>query len=329
MRIVLCYQVESRHVQQIRQLASDCEVINAGQEGIAEEILKADIFVGHAKVPVPWDEVVRHGRLRWIQSSAAGLDHCLVPSVVSSDILVTSASGLFADQVSEQTMALLLALTRRLPVFFRAQQAKDFTRRATGDLHGKTVAIIGFGGNGHRLAQVLQPFRVKVIAVDQHDQPKPATIEALLPAERLDEALQVADVTILAVPLTPKTRGLFSAQRFLAMKKGSLLVNVARGQVVRETALIEALENGRLAGAGLDVTEVEPLPASSPLWEHPNVLITPHVGAQSAVRIDVATDFFCENFGRYQSGKRLLNLVDKKLGYPLPENRVPIPGTLT
>src|SRR5438094_6168497 len=117
MRIVLCYPIEPRHLEQIRAAAPGHEVIDAGQERIAAELPSADIFCGHAKVPVPWPEVVRGGRLKWIQSSAAGLDHCLVPEVIASNILVTSASGLFADQVAEQTLALLLGLLRGLPTF--------------------------------------------------------------------------------------------------------------------------------------------------------------------------------------------------------------------
>jgi D-3-phosphoglycerate dehydrogenase len=121
MRIVLCYPIESRHYDQFVAAAPGCEIVDAGQEGIATELLSADVFMGHAKVPVPWPEVVAQGRLKWIQSSAAGLDHCLTPEVIDSPIPVTSASGLFADQVAEQTLALLLGLLRGLPTFFRAQ----------------------------------------------------------------------------------------------------------------------------------------------------------------------------------------------------------------
>jgi lactate dehydrogenase-like 2-hydroxyacid dehydrogenase len=133
MRIVLCYLMEPRHVAQICAAAPGHEVVDAGQERIAQEILDADIFCGHAKVPVPWDEVVRRGRLKWIQSAAAGLDHCLTPETIASDIVVTSASGLFAEAVAEQALALLLGLLRGLPVFFeRRPSANSFGgRRAT------------------------------------------------------------------------------------------------------------------------------------------------------------------------------------------------------
>ena len=317
MRIVICYPVEARHLAQIRSAAPGAEVVDSPQEAVARELLAADVFCGHAKVPVPWDEVVQRGRLKWIQSSAAGLDHCLVPSVVGSDITVTSASGLFADQVAEHTMALLLGLLRRLPTFFRAQQAKEFVRRPTDDLHGKTVGIVGFGGNGRRLAEILAAFGVRLLATDVFPDDRPKYVEQLWPADRFVDVLAVADVVILCVPLTDVTKGMIDAQALSNMKRGAILINVARGPVVNEPALVSALRSGQLSAAGLDVTEVEPLPADSPLWELPNVMVTPHVGAQSARRIDDTTDFFCRNLGRFRAGRELLNRVDKRLGYPV------------
>ncbi len=316
MHIVLCYPVEPRHLAQISAVAPEAEVVDAGQERIARELPFADIFCGHAKVPVPWEQTVANGRLRWIQSSAAGMDHCLVPSVIDSGIIVTSASGLFADQVAEQTLALLLGSLRGLPTFFRQQQAKEFTRRPTRDLTGTVVGIVGFGGNGRRIAEVLAPFHVRIIATDLFPDDKPTRLAELWPADRLDELLPLADVVILALPLNRDTVGLFDAAKFERMKRGAVLINVARGPVVVERDLTTALQSGHLGGAGLDVTEVEPLPASSPLWELPNVLITPHVGAQSATRYDDVTDFFCDNLQRFLAGQELFHVVDKQLGFP-------------
>ncbi|MEX0819264.1 MAG: D-2-hydroxyacid dehydrogenase [Pirellulaceae bacterium] len=320
MRIVLCYPVEQRHCEQIAAVAADIEVVDAGQERIAELLPTADIFCGHAKVPVPWDEVVAQGRLRWIQSSAAGMDHCLVPSVIASDILVTSASGLFANQVAEQTLALLLGLLRGLPTFFRQQQLKDFTRRPTQDLHGKTVGIIGLGGNGRRIAEILSPFRVRILATDMFPRDKPVHVEDLRPAEELHEVLSQVDVVILCVPLNRQTHHLIDAAALARMKPGAILINVARGPVVDEAALVNALESGHLSAAGLDVAEVEPLAKASLLWEMSNVIITPHVGAQSATRVDDSTALFCENLQHYLRGERLRNIVDKNLGFPRPSS---------
>ena len=318
MRIVLCYPVEPRHFKQIADIAPQAELVNASQERIAEELLEADIFCGHAKVPVPWDEIVAKGRLRWSQSTAAGIDHCLTPSVVRSDILVTGASGLFADQVAEQTLALLLGLLRGLPTFFRQQQAKQYIRRPTGDLHGATVGIVGFGGNGRRLAEILATFQTRLLATDLFPEGKPSHVEALWPEEKFEELLPLVDVLVLCVPLTAKTHGMINARSLSRMKRGSLLINVARGQVVVEQDLVQALVSGHLAGAGTDVNEIEPLPSESLLWGLPNVIITPHVGAQSAKRIDDATNLVCENLRRYLRGQPLWNVVDKELGFPRP-----------
>jgi D-3-phosphoglycerate dehydrogenase len=320
MQIVLCYAVEPRYLDQIQAAAPGAVITSAGQEGIPEAILDADIYCGHAKQrPVPWDRVVRQGRLKWIQSSAAGLDHCLAPSVIDSDIQVTSASGLFANQVAEQTMALLLGVLRGLPVFFRQTIRREFIRRPTRDLHGSTVGIVGFGGNGRRIADVLAPYRVRILATDVYPVRKPPHVAELWPADRLDDLLRQSDVLILGMPLNDQTRGMIAARELALLQPGSILINVARGACVNEADLIAALESGHLGAAGLDVTQVEPLPEDSPLWELPNVLITPHVGAQGKTRDNDVTDLFCENLRRYQFGLPLWNCVDKRLGFPHPD----------
>jgi D-3-phosphoglycerate dehydrogenase len=316
LRLVLCYPVGERHRRKIAAVSPEIEVIDAGQEHIGKELLSADLFCGHAKVPVPWDEVVATGRLRWIQSSAAGLDHCLVPSVIASPIPVTSASGLFANQVAEQTLALLLGLLRDLPASLLQQQARSFDRHPTQDLFGRTVGIVGLGGNGRRLAEVLAPLVSRILATDVFPIDKPDCVDHLWPADQLKNLLSESDVVVLCVPLNAQTEGLIDAAALATLKPGAILINVARGPVVVESDLVAALASGRLAGAGLDVTEVEPLPATSPLWPLSNVIITPHIGAQSARRVDDTTDFFCQNLRRWLDGKPLYNLVDKRLGFP-------------
>jgi D-3-phosphoglycerate dehydrogenase len=318
MRIVLCYPVEPRHISRIQATWPEAEIVDAGQERIADELPRADIFCGHPKVPVPWDETVRRGRLTWIQSSAAGLDHCLVPSVVASDIVVTSASGVLAKQVADQTVALLSSVLRNLPTFFRQQQARDFTRRPTRDLHGARIGIVGLGGNGRRLAKVLKAFDTSIVATDWFPEHKSPQVDEVLPSDALDEILPNVDVLILAAPLTDHTRGMIDARRLRMLPADAVLVNVARGPLVVERDLVDALGAGHLWGAGVDVTEVEPLAADSPLWDARNVIITPHVGGQRASRIDDMTDLFCENLRRRRTGRPLINLVDKQLGFRVP-----------
>lgn len=317
-RIVLCYPVEPHHIEQIAQAMPDAEIVDAGQEHIAEELFGADIFCGHAKVPVDWDGVVRQGRLQWIQSSAAGMDHCLVPSVVASDITITSASGVLADQVAEHTIGLLTAWCRSLPVFFRAQQKKEFIRRPTRDLTRSTVGIVGLGGVGRRLAKLLHPFEVRILATDLFPVDKLPEVESLWPADRLDELLAVSDVVVLCLPLNDSTRAIFNTERLARMKPDALFANVARGALVVTHDLVAALQNGVLAGAVMDVCDPEPLPEESPLWAMPNVIITPHVGGQSSWRSDNMTRLFCENLRRWQAGQPLINFLTKKqLGFPI------------
>ncbi len=318
MRIVLCYPVEPKHIDQIVAAAPGFEIVDAGQQRIAELLPTADIYCGHAKVPVPWDDVVAAGRLQWIQSSAAGMDHCLVPSVIESEIPVTSASGVLANQVAEQTMALLAGVLRGLPTFFLAQQRREFIRRPTRDLHGAHVGIVGLGGNGRRLAQVLKPFHTRISATDWFPINKPPEVDQLLPADGLDDLLPQLDVLLLTAPLNDLTRGMIDAHRLALLPPGAVLINVARGPLVVEEHLVDALESGHLWGAGVDVTEIEPLPVESRLWNAPNTIITPHVGGQAASRIDDMTELFCENLRRFQAGESLVNFVDKRLGFPVP-----------
>ncbi|HBJ39087.1 MAG TPA: D-2-hydroxyacid dehydrogenase [Planctomycetaceae bacterium] len=317
-RAVLCYPVTEACIAKIRAAAGDFEIVNAGQERIDELLPTADLFIGHAKVPVDWGRALAAKRLRWIQSSAAGLDHCLVPGVIDSDIVVCSASGLFAPQVAEQTFALLMGLLRRIRLFTEACDKRDFTRQPTDDLRGKTVGIVGLGGNGRYISRMLAPWEVRIIATDYYPDSKPAEVSELWSADQLPKLLSQSDIVILTLPLNESTLGLLDAAMIANMKPGSYLVNVARGSVVVESALVAALDSGHIAGAGLDVTEVEPLSPQSQLWDRTNVLITPHVGAQSYRRVSDTTDLICENLKRYRQGLPLWNVVDKRLGFPNP-----------
>jgi D-3-phosphoglycerate dehydrogenase len=318
MRIVLCYPIEPKHLAEIAAVAPEAEILDAGQERIARELFAADIFCGHAKVPVDWDGIVRHGRLRWIQSSAAGMDHCLVPSVVASDIAIASASGVLADQVAEHAIALIAAWCRSLPAFFLAQQRKEFIRLPTRDLHRSTVGIVGLGGVGRRLAKLLSAFKTRILATDMFPLDRPDYVAALWPPERLPDLLEQSDIVVLSLPLNDMTRGIIGPEALARMKPQSLLVNVARGPLVVTDELVRALQAGRLAGAVMDVTDPEPLAAQSELWDMPNVIITPHVGGQGASRADDITRLFCENLRRWRSGQPLVNyLADKRLGFPI------------
>ena len=179
------------------------------------------------------------------------------------------------------------------------------------------MGIVGLGGVGRRLAEVLAPFKTRILATDLFPVDKPAQVAELWPADRLDDMLREVDILFLSAPLNDQTRGMIGERELATMKPGGLVINMARGKLLVEADLVQALESGHLAGAALDVTEQEPLPPESRLWDMPNVIITPHVAGQSARRIDDMTDFFCDNLRRYLSGQPLRNLVDKRLGFPV------------
>lgn len=335
--LVVCFRsepVEERLIRRIADAWPEMNIVNTDQRGIARALLDADYFCGHAKVPVDWDQIVAAGRLRWIQSSAAGMDWCLVPSVIQSDITVTTAAGVLSDQVAEHGLALILAWHRNLRAFALDQFSKPgnpdwrkFKRKPTEDLTGKTVGIVGFGGVGRRFSKVAAPFAGRLIAVDLFPENKPEWVDTLWPADRLNDLLTESDVVFLSLPLNVETRELFDAERFARFKPGALLANMARGPLVVTDALVESLRSGRLAGAIMDVTAPEPLRPDHPLWDFPNVLITPHVGGQIHSRFDDICDIFCENVRRFKLGEPLINRLSaegKRLGFPLRDGTVPL-----
>ncbi|MDR2642481.1 MAG: D-2-hydroxyacid dehydrogenase [Planctomycetaceae bacterium] len=325
--------VEDYLIERIRQEWSDVDIINVGQDRIAEVLLDADYFCGHAKVPVDWERIVQQGRLQWIQSSAAGMDWCLVPSVIDSDITITTASGVLADQVAEHTLGLIISWMRNLPTFLKEQHAKQtpdyrkFIRRPTRDLTNAVVGIVGFGGVGRRLAQVLAPFKLRIIATDLFPVAKPSYVAELWEADKLNDLLNQSDVVILCLPLNNVTKNLFDKNKFSQMRNNALFVNVARGQLVVTDDLIDALKSQLIAGAVMDVTSPEPLPPDNPLWDFANVIITPHVAGQFHRRFDNIVDIFTENIKRYKKGEKLINYLTpegKKSGFPLRNASYPL-----
>ncbi len=331
--IVTCFPISPEQVKTVTDLAREkYEVIVASQESIGADIMKADIFFGHAKTPVDWKAVVAQGKLKWIQSSAAGLDHCLTPEVIASNIPVSGCSRLFAPQVAETSLALLMGLLRSLPTFFRASGKREYVRRPTDELFGKTVGIIGYGGNGQQIAKTLRPLAKRIIATDKF--PESTVVpgyenlaERILPDSRLDNLLVSCDVVIATLPLSRENENLLTDWQFATMKQGSYFINVGRGSVVDEAALIRHIKNGHLSGVGIDVANPEPIDPQSPLWRFENVIITPHIGAQSAFRVPRTIDLFSQNFERFEKGQTLINFVDKQLGFPRPEHRFTGPFT--
>jgi len=260
-------------------------------------------------------------RLRWISFWSAGLDKALTPEMDTRNLLLTNASGVHGPNIAEQVLAWMLMFTRDMPLLFRAQEARQWktVRDVTmGELTGKTLGIAGFGRIGEALAVRARAFGMRIVASKRDTAiryDRSIVADRLYSSDDLPEMLAESDHVCIAVPLTPDTHHLFNAALIARMKPGSYLYNISRGKVVDEAALITALQGGRLAGAGLDVFETEPLAADSPLWGMKNVIITPHVGGLTPHYFRRAARLFADNLERYLTGEPLHNLYDPKRGY--------------
>jgi phosphoglycerate dehydrogenase-like enzyme len=269
-------------------------------------------------------QLARAGRLRWLSSVAAGLDGIVSPALLARGVAITSASGVHGPNIAEHLLAMILMFTRGLPRLFRAQLARRWERKITSrsggfaELTGQTLLIVGLGRIGEALAARARPFGVRLLAVKhdpaaRHD--AAVAVDELLPLTALDEALGRADHVCVTLPLTPATHHLIDARRLARMRPGAYIYNVSRGAIIDEAALVEALRAGRLAGAGLDVYEEEPLPASSPLWDLDNVILTPHVAGVTPLYYERTAALFAENLERFLAGRPLANRFDPARGY--------------
>jgi len=259
-------------------------------------------------------------RLKWFHAMAAGIENCVGhPRIVSGDILVTNAKRLMGSPIAEHTFALLLTLTREINVAQNAQRDHRWKTGTEGrklvDLHGKTILINGLGGIGTDIASRANAFGMKVIATRGSSREGPPYVARVGLASELADMIPEADVIVNAVPLTPETRGSLNAAMFARMKPTAYFINVSRGEVVVTDALIAALQSGKLAGAGIDVIDPEPLPPTSPLWDMPNVVITAHYSGFSELRDDRMWIIARENLRRYIAGDKMLSVVDGKRGY--------------
>ena len=280
-----------------------------------------------AEVLFAWGLARRHveqaGDLRWLHTPLAGVDRVLNPELVASPIRVTCSRGVNAVAVAEHVFALALALTRGLAPAMRAQaerrwaQEEIYGRTPPLDLlSGKVLGVLGLGDIGTAIAARGKAFGMTVWGITRRPRPhRPEGVDKLLAPGREDLLIRNADVLVLAVPLTDATRGMLGERRLHRMKRTSLLINIGRGALVQESALVRALREGWIAGAGLDVFAAEPLPAGSPLWSHPHVVVSPHVAGTHPAYMTQASDLFIDNIRRYLGRQPLLHEVDKQAGY--------------
>ena len=258
-------------------------------------------------------------KLRWIHSQAAGIDYVdRAPGLLDAGVVITSSSGVHARPLSETVMGAIIALAKGFPQAVRRQGRHEWLRYTPEDLPGKVAAIIGAGKIGAAIAERCRAMGMRVIGVRRTspvDGSDVGPFEWVVGRGGLAEALSVADYVVLCAPRTPETAGMIGVEEFVAMKEGARFINVARGDLVDEDALIAALESGRVGGAYLDVFATEPLPGENPLWDMENVLITGHSGAGSADRDEQVVEIFLENLRQYVGGRPLVNVYDHERGY--------------
>lgn len=303
-------------LKQIQTTAPDRRILVTDDHNEIEAVLDdIEIAVGD----FPRDLVPRAHNLRWLQQWGAGADWLLRhPEAAALDFVLTNASGVHAIPISEHIFAFLFAFARDLHQAVRAQTHHDWEFRARQnvfELAGKTMLLVGVGAIGERTAAVATALGMRVLGMRRNPSLGAPGIETMYGLDQLLDILPQADFVVLTIPLTRETKGMINEAALRAMKPTAYLVNIGRGGTIREEALFQALEEGWIAGAGLDVFETEPLPADSPLWDLDNLIITPHYAGGTPYYDERALAIFLDNLQRYQAGKPLRNVVDKKLGY--------------
>lgn len=306
------------------------QVINAADENeAAAAIVDVDAFFG--KITPRLLAAAR--RLRWVQSPTASLEHYLFPELVEHPSTLTNMRGLFSDVIADHVFGYVICFARNFPRYFRNQLAARWepaggeSQRSTfaagpGAVSGMdrahlhladcTLGIVGMGHIGEEVARRGTAFGMRVIGVDPVRTAAPECVEELSTPDRLPQLLDQSDFVVIAAPHTPETAGLFGRRQFEQMKPTAYLINIGRGVIVRLNDLCEALQNGQIAGAGLDVFEVEPLPADHPLWRMENVILTPHIAAASPHIAPRHLQVLLDNIGRFRRGEPLQNVADKR-----------------
>lgn len=314
------WNIPDDEVERLRRTFPQHHIVHARD---ATETLEriGDIDVAYSSL-VRAEELARATRLRWLHSPAAGVASLIYPEMIASPVVLTNSRGMHAEAMAEHVVGAIIVILHRFHDAVRHQAAhrwalEEMTRGAPIRLmRGATVGVIGPGAIGSRIASLLAALGVTVEAVRRRPSlGVPPGARAVFAPGQLRDRLPHWDVVVLAAPLTSETRGMIGAAELKAMKRDAVLVNVGRGKLVREADLIAALRAGAIAGAALDVVEHEPLDPASPLWDLPNVFITPHTSGLRSDYWEVATNLFIENLRRFEAGEALINVVDKGAGY--------------
>ncbi len=286
---------------------------------VDEEIVEAEIVIAWSIRP---EQIAAAKKLRWIHSPAAAVNQLMFPELVNSEIILTNAREVHGPVVAEHVIALIFALAKKIPGSVRLQEKHVWGQQILWDelprvreVAGATVGMVGLGSIGRAVAQSARALGMRVIAVREHPEKGSEDAEEIFAPAKIDEIFRQADYVVLAAPVTDSTKAIANAERLALMKPGACLINVGRGPLVDEPALVDALRAGKIGGAALDVFPKEPLPADSPLWDAPNLLITPHTAALTDRLWDRHYALFSENLRRYLNDQPLLAVVDKRKGY--------------
>jgi len=313
MKILVSFDLDQKYIEKIQSCLPEIVVRKSSDPKVLlSEIRDAEILLAGR---FSSEMFAAAKELKWVQAVAAGVDRFLFYDFVSSDVILTNARGVHPAQVSDHALALILAFSRKLNKFIKFQLEQKWVRLGCEELQGKVIGIVGLGAIGREIARKAKCFGMKVVALDKNVAVPPSFVDELLKPPSLLTLLKQSDFVVLSVPLTQETERLIREPELTAMKKDGILINVSRGRIVQEQALVNALKENKIGGAGLDVFEEEPLPPHSELWAMENVVITPHVAGSTPYYWSRVCDIFCENLRRYVSGQPLINVIDKKAGY--------------
>jgi phosphoglycerate dehydrogenase-like enzyme len=315
--LVLCADDSDAARPSLAVVEKRADIVYTRADSLASHLDEADVlFLWDFFSPAVRSAWTAPERLRWLHVASAGVDSLLFPELVDSDVIVTNSRGVFDRPMAEYVLSCVLAFAKDLPTTLELQSRKSWRHRETETIAGQRVVVVGTGSIGRAVAQLLRAAGMDVVGVGRTARERDADFAIVYSSGQLRAAVADADYVVVAAPLTDSTRGMFDSAMLTAMKPTSRLINVGRGPIVDERALAEALQDGRLAGAALDVFEVEPLPETSPLWQEvPNVIVSPHMSGDVVGWTDALAALFETNFVRWHDGQPLLNVVDKRLGF--------------
>ena len=326
---ILAARYRARDLERIREAAPGARLVTLSVEGLADGPLDdVEVLLRGWLSAEAFDRLLaRAPRLAWVHSASAGVERALTPTARARGVVITNARGVFSRPIAEYVLMMILAISRRLPQLLELQRERTWQPLEGSELRDLTIGVVGLGSIGRAVAALASAFGCRVVAVRRRteatgsasrgdvDGLREVEPDEVLGPEGLPALLAQSDFVVLAAPLTPETEGMIDDAALAAMKRGSWLINVARGRLIDERALLRALGEGRIGGAVLDTFAEEPLPPDSPFYDLPNAIVTPHTSWSSARVLDRSVELFCDNLRRFAAGEPLLNVVDPDAGY--------------